>query len=174
MGAGAINCCDVSISRANEMIIPTEKKLSLTEKKKLLKLDVISNGEIPLGTQYFIDYQGYGKSKRVNKDGLVYFGCKSTADIQNDIDIGFGADGNRDAERNFVICYKNETESYWIQDLGRGFGAFLKLDFALVLKNDMLINIGGNFLITGIKAYPNKAPRLKLKQFSEKVTGEAK
>ena len=48
---------------------------------------------------------------------------------------------------HFKIEYKLATKSFWIKDLGRGFGSFFKLKEKkkLVLKNQILLNIGLNF-----------------------------
>lgn len=35
---------------------------------------------------------------------------------------------------------------YYIQDLGNGFGTFLKIQSETILKNDTLINIGESYL----------------------------
>ena len=52
------------------------KPVIITHKKKL-KLEVIEAGKIPEGTIILIDENGYSKSKRKEKDGIVYFGTES-------------------------------------------------------------------------------------------------
>ena len=41
-----------------------------------------------------------------------------------------------------MFYYNINKESYWVKDLSKGFGVFVKLDYALVLKENILINIG--------------------------------
>lgn len=100
---------------------------------------------------------GAENSLRGKKDGVTYFGCKKKikagdtglGEIVNDIVIP-----NKDKEtndrhrgRHFQIEYCIDTNSYKIRDLGVGFGAFIKLEHPLLLKENNLISMGSSFLI---------------------------
>lgn len=100
---------------------------------------------------------GAEHSLRGKKDGVTYFGCKKKikagekglGEIVNDVVIP-----NKDKEtndrhrgRHFQIGYSIDTNTYKIRDLGIGFGAFIKLEHPLILKENNLISMGSSFLI---------------------------
>jgi hypothetical protein len=101
---------------------------------------------------------------RGKKDGYVFFGCKKHAnknlagngmprEIVNDFIIP-----SKDKEtekrhrgRHMQIEYSLEQGGkYLIKDLGIGFGAFVKLDRPLELKDNHLLNIGESFIIVNL------------------------
>jgi hypothetical protein len=129
------------------------------------------------GRAYTIKPQGFEESTRVPKDGCTYFGCKSENESV-DIDISPEDSVLEESQkgRNFIIYYKIEKDSYWIKDLGKGFGAFVKLDSNLVksiqvLKNNMLISLGESFIVINIKSH-SPLPTLCIKRFSGKTPCE--
>ena len=98
-------------------------------------------------------------SLREKKDGVVYFGCKKkskplnenfeSSEILNDFIIR-----NKDPEtndrhrgRHFQIEYSIDQNIYTIRDLGIGFGAFVKIDNPLLLRDNNLLSMGSSFLI---------------------------
>lgn len=46
--------------------------------------------------------------------------------------------------------YNIAEEKYYIKDLGRGFGAFMKVINYIHLKSDSLINIGDSYIVVSI------------------------
>lgn len=196
MGNGALNCCDVTSSRLNEISINTTAKsyphayniqdqdldvrvrlLETLSSGKSLLLKVLNTGNLPKGQTFFIKPQGSEDSYRLPKDGCTYFGCRGGSEAL-DIDISpeEGSFEESQRGRNFIIYYKIEKDSYWIKDLGKGYGAFIKLEENLVkpiqvLKNNMLIHVGESFLVINIKSHTPLAT-LSIKKFSGKVPGE--
>ena len=120
-------------------------------------MKVINSTTLAKGTTLLINAQGLKNSLRGKKDGFTYFGCKKKSkplnkeksEILNDFIIR-----NKDPETNdrhrgchFQIEYCIESNSYRIKDLGIGFGAFVKIDQPLVLKDNNLLSMGSSFLI---------------------------
>ena len=196
MGNGALNCCDVTSSRLNEISINTTAKSyphaycihdqdqdvrvrlleTLTSGKSLL-LKVLNAGNLPKGKVFVVKPQGSEDSTRLPKDGCTYFGCRGGSEsLDIDISPEEGSFEENQKGRNFIIYYKIEKDSYWIKDLGKGYGAFVKVEgntviFIKVLKNDMLVHIGESFLVINIKTHAPLAT-LSIKKFSGKVPGE--
>jgi hypothetical protein len=196
MGNGALNCCDVTSSRLNEISINTTAKsyphayniqdqdldirvrlLETLTSGKSLQLKVLNAGSLPKGKLFLIRPQGSEDSNRLPKDGCTYFGCRGSAETL-DIDISpeEGSFEDNQKGRNFIVYYKIEKDSYWIKDLGKGYGAFVKIEgntvrFNQVLKNNMLVHIGESFLVINIKTHAPLAT-LSIKKFSGKVPGE--
>jgi len=52
--------------------------------------------------------------------------------------------------RHLQILYSLEKSHYLIKDLGIGFGAFVKLDLPLELKDNHLLNLGESFIIVNL------------------------
>lgn len=152
MGNGAFSCCDVTSSKLNEISINTTCKAyphafnlqdqdlnlriklleTLTSGKTLL-ITVLNTGFFPKGRSFTIRPQGYEDSLRVPKDGCTYFGCTNEnecSDIYISPEEAVVEESQRG--RNFIIYYKIEKDSYWIRDLGRGYGAFIKVEALLV------------------------------------------
>jgi hypothetical protein len=131
----------------------------ITAKAPRLVLKVVNSTTLTKGTTLAINAQGLDGSLRSRKDGVTYFGCKKkskplnenfeTAEVLNDFIIR-----NKDPEtndrhrgRHFQIEYCIDSNSYKIKDLGIGFGAFVKIDHPLVLKDNNLLSMGSSFLI---------------------------
>ena len=109
--------------------------------------------------QRIIVLKGVEGSLRNKKDGITYFGCKKKSkplndtreppEIVNDYIIR-----NKDVEtndrhrgRHFQIEYCIESNTYKARDLGIGFGAFVKIENPLVLRDNNLLSMGSSFLI---------------------------
>lgn len=58
-----------------------------------------------------------------------------------------------------------ELRSYYIQDLGIGWGTFVKLETKLILRNKQVLNIGETFISVNLISH-SPAPRLQLKLYS--------
>jgi len=52
--------------------------------------------------------------------------------------------------KHFQIEFNISKNLYTIRDLGLGFGAFLRLEYPLLLKNNHLINLGETFIVVNI------------------------
>ena len=122
-----------------------------------LHLKVLSSGKLK-NHVLKINAQGLESSMRPHKDGYVFFGCKKYAskhsggDIINDFIIP-----SKDKEtekrhrgRHMQIEYQPERLSYFIKDLGIGFGAFVRLENPLELKDNHLLNMGESFIIVNL------------------------
>lgn len=100
-------------------------------------------------------------SQRTSKDGFIYFGCKRNknklpnggkGDVLNDIVIP-----SKDKEterrhrgRHLQIEFSLERNKFLIKDLGIGFGAFVRLDLPLELRDNHLLNMGESFIIVNL------------------------
>ena len=49
-------------------------------------------------------------------------------------------------DRHMIIKYNLKDKSYYIRDLGKGSGTFVRLDIPLVLKNGFIISFGTSHL----------------------------
>ena len=71
--------------------------------------------------------------------------------------------------RQFQIYFDIETGSYKIKDLGIGYGAFVKLNRPLTLRDNFLLNMGESYVVANlVKTSPedDTAIKLRLKIFS--------
>ena len=117
-----------------------------------LVLKILSSTALPANSALRITAEGYEYSLRDARDGMTFFGCKKRShgenslkgDILNDVIMPLtdkeAAEKHRG--RQFEIAYKPAQLSYWIRDLGVGFGVFLRLDEKARLRDNTLINIG--------------------------------
>lgn len=91
--------------------------------------------------------------------------------------------------RHLQIMYNIERSSYQIKDLGIGFGAFVRLEMPLQLKDNHLLNLGESFIIVNLinekynfanysvsthdsKESQDSPLKLRLKLFGGPCTGE--
>ena len=162
------------------------RKKKLDQKWKTaqhLRLRVISSTVLPKGHIINLNALGAEGSLRAEKDGRCYFGCRKRSEkgnkssaVLNDIIIP-ASDPNlkeRHRGRHFLIEYDPFREAYFIKDLGNGFGAFVKLDSQLILRDNNLLHIGESFVVVNIVAMKTQetTPRLRLKLFGGPSTGE--
>ena len=122
------------------------KKVYSSSKKLILEI-ISSDSEKFVSIE--IDPYGYINSKREKKDGITYFGYQ---------DEGFGVDYqlkngdgyfNEDAfnGKHFMIKFNPDDLNYYVKDLGKGFGTFIKIQEWAEIKNNLLLNIGENFIV---------------------------
>ena len=52
--------------------------------------------------------------------------------------------------RQFQIYYDIDKEGYRIRDLGVGYGAFVKLNKPLILKDNFLLNMGESYIVANL------------------------
>lgn len=92
------------------------------------------------------------------KDGYTYLGCKkhgnkqSGREVINDFVIP-----SKDKEterrhrgRHLQIEYNIDRSCYMIKDLGIGFGAFVRIENPIELKDNHLLNMGESFIIVNL------------------------
>lgn len=157
------------------------KLAAVADSPPLLALKVLSSNTLPPGSVLSIGPEGYEQSLRGEKDGVTYFGCKrrekTGGDKQRNVvnDVVMRLSDAEVAEkhrgRHFEVAYRPETKSYWVRDLGVGFGAFLRLDAAIKLRDNSLLNLGESFIVVNLEP-PTDRPRLKLKLFGGPCKGE--
>lgn len=80
--------------------------------------------------------------------------------------------------RHFQIQYSLISNSYKIKDLGVGFGAYVRIDEPLVLKDNYLITMGESFFIINLVSNnpadnnQSEKNKLKIKVFAGPANGE--
>jgi len=143
---------------------------------KNLNLQVINNSLLKKGMNIIITCEGI-KNQLNNKlkrnDGFVYFGAYPNNENipldENNYEIidfnlysntffnNFNNENNNFDENNkgrhFLIEYSLEKNIYIIKDLGVGYGTFVRLDYTLNLKDNMLINIGQIYVLIHISNF---------------------
>lgn len=169
------------LTEADEML-RTKKLETKWRTAQSLRLRVISSTVLPKGKVINISALGADGSFRGAKDGRTYFGCRKRAEkgnkdsqILNDILIPASDPDltERHRGRHFQIEYDPFRESYFIKDLGTGFGAFVKLDSQLYLRDNNLLHIGESFVVVNLlQSKEDQTPRLRLKLFGGPSTGE--
>lgn len=145
---------------------------------KLLVLRVVSSKVVPSDLQITINALGVEEgSKRDAKDGVVYFGnkrrVKKGGEVVNDVKIPANdADlCEKHRGRHFQVAYDPFSEKYYIRDLSIGFGAFVKLDCPLLLKENHLLHVGESFVMANLLE-TSSGGRIRLKLFGGPCTGE--
>lgn len=169
------------LTEADE-VVRAKKLESKWRTAQHLRLRVISSTVLPKGKVININALSADGAFRGARDGRTYFGCRKRAEkgnknspILNDILIPASDPDltERHRGRHFQIEYDPFREAYFIKDLGTGFGAFVKLDSQLYLRDNNLLHIGESFLVVNL--LPGKgeqAPQLRLKLFGGPSTGE--
>lgn len=158
MGNGLISCCEASTSKVSELRLSSFKVCSSLDHSdvvvdadkenrtnaRTLALIVVNSGNISKGTRLVMTREGLIGSFRNQRDGITYFGAKKKIKdtIINDYVIPVG---DKQLGQHFSVTYKEG--SFWIKDLGKGFGVFLKLDYALSISDNMMISIGESFVV---------------------------
>ena len=110
--------------------------------------DENNNIKTKLKTNLEITPLGYSESTR-KKDGITYFGYEKNKD---DIDIIINPieEENIDDKflgKHFQIKFNPEDLNYYLKDLGHGYGTFIRINDWVEIKNNLLLNIGENYLI---------------------------
>ena len=62
--------------------------------------------------------------------------------------------------KHFQIEYALDKKSYMLKDLGNGYGAFVRLDFPQVLKDNNLLSVGESFIVVNLIDEPTGGPGL--------------
>jgi len=92
---------------------------------------------------------------RNEKDGITYFGYIDNTENEILIDYNFPLKNNEIVNtkyvgKHFQIEFIIERNAYFVRDLGVGYGTFIRINSPLVLKNNMLINLGETFFVVNI------------------------
>ena len=123
------------------------KKVFSSSKKLILEIVSSDDGEDKL-IQIEIDPFGYVNSKR-EKDGITYFGYQNEENLG--IDYIFKYSENFDDYnfngKYFMIKFDPDDLNYYIQDCGKGCGTFIKIQEWTEIKNNLLLNIGENYIV---------------------------
>ncbi len=132
----------------DQISVDLEKIKKVYSSSKKLILEIISNDSEKF-VSIELDPYGYINSKREKKDGITYFGYQdgdSLVDYQlKNGDSYFNEDIFNG--RHFMIKFNPDDLNYYIKDLGKGFGTFIKIQEWTEIKNNLLLNIGENFIV---------------------------
>jgi hypothetical protein len=120
-----------------------------------LKINLLSSHSTQKCVPENIDPFGLKSSLRYPKDGYTYFGYVNSRNSTLNIKLDFlinPLEGDENEERfigqHFYIRFNPYDLSYYIKDLGQGYGTFMKLTKEIKLVNDLLINIGESYLVS--------------------------
>ena len=132
----------------DQISVDIEKIKKVYSSSKKLILEIITNDSEKF-VSIELDPYGYINSKREKKDGITYFGYQdgdSLVDYQlKNGDSYFNEDIFNG--RHFMIKFNPDDLNYYIKDLGKGFGTFIKIQEWTEIKNNLLLNIGENFIV---------------------------
>ena len=87
-------------------------------------------------------------STRGKNDGCTILGAmkqSSRGDVYNDFVIQQD-ENDGIGDRHMIIKYNMTDRQYYIRDLGKGSGTFVRLDVPLALKNGFIISFGTSHL----------------------------
>lgn len=144
-----------------------------------LELKVISSTCLEPSSVFVISPHGLIGSLRIPQDGAVYFGCKKRmkyeeggkGPVVNDVVIPIEDPevSEMSRGRHFQIYFDYRSEAYYLQDLGLGFGCYLKLTQPLPLGDEQLIQVGKVFIV--IKQHSKSGPdSLEVTVYGQTVT----
>lgn len=167
----------IPLSDSNEALRQS-KLMEKSQSAQNLRLCVVTSTVLPKGKVININALGAEGSLRNARDGRTYFGCKKreqkgdkSAEVINDVLIP-AADRElmeKHRGRHFQVEFDPFRDAYFIKDLGNGFGAFVRLDSELFLRDNNLLHIGESFVVVNLTPGSSK---LRLKLFGGPSTGE--
>ena len=140
----------------DKTLIDTIKLKRVFGKSQKLILEIMCNNNIINDKYHAIEINPYGyvNSKREKKDGITYFGncLNQDENIYGEIDYLINNDENNDEDNGnygklFMIKFNPDDLNYYIKDLGKGFGTFIKIQEWTEIKNNFLLNIGDNYIV---------------------------
>ena len=136
----------------DQILVDINKIKKVYSKSKKLKLEIMTYQSYEKNIIAEIDPFGYINSERKKKDGITYFGSEMQH-TEGNFEVDFVLE-NKDNYyedafngRHFMIKFNPDDLNYYIKDLGRGFGTFIKIQDWTELKNNLLLNIGDNYLV---------------------------
>ena len=128
-----------------QTLLDSIKLKKVFSKSKKLILEIMTNNISEKYNKIEINPSGYINSKRGKKDGITYFGTNPGKgdDMGGEIDFEFKNGENKyDDEgiygRHFMIKFNSDDLNYYIKDLGKGTGAFIKIQEWTEIKNNLL------------------------------------
>ena len=128
-------------------IVATKPNVS---KAKNLYLDVICSGKDQTSSLLTITPCGIENGIRSVKDGTTFFGFeehKGEHGIDYLIKPKEEKYDNRFIGKHFQIKFNPNDMTYYLKDLGHGFGTFIKVTTWTKITNNMLLNIGENYIV---------------------------
>lgn len=132
--------------------VDIEKIKKVYSSSKKLILEIMTSDVSDKFNSIEINPYGYINSKREKKDGITFFGYQN-GDIGIDYQLknsdNFFYEDSFNG-KHFMIKFNPNDMNYYIKDLGRGFGTFIKIQEWTELKNNLLLNIGENYLVFSI------------------------
>jgi hypothetical protein len=153
---------------------PTSPMSELGPRSELhLDLEVISSNTLEVNMTFVLTPDGCTASLRQLRDRATYFGCKKRSRLEdgqkggvvNDIVIPLdSAVSEMHRGRHFQISFDVKSESYFLQDLGVGFGCYLKLTQPITLVDEQLIQVGRGFVVLKLLPSPSY-PQLEAKVY---------
>ena len=154
------------------------KLINMTKRKKQLRklrnFSILSLSLLNCTSEektLIISPTGLLDSRRSVRDGYTFFGYKYKLSgvVLNDIKLHL-----KDSEkcpnvpgRYFMIYYDITHSSYWIKDLGKGAGVFIKLDFPLIMKDGIIVNIGNSYLQFNFKIKIPSNPEVEIRKLGD-------
>ena len=135
----------------DQVSVDMVKLKSVFSQTKKLILEIMSNDETEKFITIEINPLGYVNSKRIKKDGVTYFGY-DTGEGQYQVDFILKSNDNYYYDdafngRHFMIKFNPNDLNYYLKDLLRGFGTFIKIQEWTELVNNLLLNIGENYIV---------------------------
>ena len=171
----------INIKNTNDFLIDTplnsednKKTNDIKYNKACLDLEVINSWILPQGLLLHINNEGLENSLRNMKDGITYFGfLKNYNQDNNNSEIDYiikpkdeEYDDDRYVGKHFKIEYSLNDNKYYIQDLGFGYGTFIKIIDELKIYDNYLINIGETYIV--FKLSDNNTMNIKIFSGNEK------
>ena len=157
------NLTEIFEKIGKENINSISKINQVSKESKILKVELISSCFEPTGLILKITPFGYEKSLRKDKDGITYFGYEEQYDnkvnifliiLQPTIDYIIRPKEEKIDDRfigkHFQIKFNPDDKQYYLRDLGRGFGTFIKIIGWVEIKNNFLLSIGENYIVFNI------------------------
>lgn len=126
------------------VVVPQDE----VNKAECLRIEVIEGPEANRGTVLDINAQGLVGSQRSKNDGCTILGSlkqSAKGDVYNDFVIQQD-ENDGIGDRHMIIKYNMADRQYYIRDLGKGSGTFVRLDVPLTLKNGFIISFGTSHL----------------------------
>ena len=135
----------------DQVSVDMVKLKSVFSQAKKLILEIMSRDETEKFITIEINPLGYVNSKRIKKDGVTYFGY-DTGEGQYQVDFILKSNDNYYYDdafngRHFMIKFNPNDLNYYLKDLLRGFGTFIKIQEWTELVNNLLLNIGENYIV---------------------------
>ena len=88
--------------------------------------------------------------KEMNDFLIPKINPNGSADASKDMTANpmMGGDGSNHQGRQFYIQFDPLDKQYKIRDLGKGYGAFAKLQGSIIIRDSFLVNIGESYVVT--------------------------